>query len=111
MISSARIQALHEMFIHVTPKEWTYFALGVTAGVLIWIFVYRAFVKKTIQVLYAALRKEVLGILAQAALGGGIILANGLLFNLGEVHRNFLLAAFALSGIMFGLWVAVPEER
>ncbi len=110
MIPSFRIQALHDMFSGVTLGEWIVFAIGAGIGILIWVSIYRAFLRRFIRTLYRLTKKEVLGILAQAVLGAAIVFPNVLLFNLGEIHRNFLIAAFALTGMLFGLWVLLPEE-
>ena len=110
MISSTRIEALHEMFSNVTSGEWAFFISGAVAGTLVWVFLYRAFIKRFIRSACLMLEHEVWGILVQAVLGAAIATPNVLLFNLGEVHRNFLLAAFALTGMLFGLWVIIPEE-
>ena len=110
MITSVRIQELHDMFTNVTPGEWMGFGWGALAGTVIWVLVYRTVLVRFIRMLCAALKKEVLGVLAQAVLGAAIVVPNVLLFNLGELHRNFLVAAFALTGILFGLWVLLPEE-
>jgi hypothetical protein len=110
MITSTRIQHLHELFSGITPGEWAWFICGILAGVMIWILFYQQVLKQLINKLEVFLKKEVLLILIQSAMGVAIVFPNLLLFNYGELNRNFILAAFALTGILFGLWVFMPAE-
>ncbi len=110
MIPSTKLQYLHELFSNVTPGEWTLFVCGSLAGAMIWHLFYRKVLRQFISWLQVFLKKEVLGVLAQSAIGIAILLPNLFLFNYGELTRNFPLAAFALTGILFGLWVFMPAD-
>ncbi len=110
MISSTRIQELSQLFTNVSPGEWILFAWGIAAGILVWVLVYQKVLIRLIHLFSGVLGKDIWMILAQSALGVAIVLSNALLFNLGEVTRDFLLAAFGLSGILFGLWVFIPAD-
>jgi predicted Abi (CAAX) family protease len=110
MIPSGNLQHLHELFSGVTPGEWALFIFGILSGTMIWILFYQQVLKELILKLQIFLKKEVLSILLQSAMGAAIVFPNLLLFNYGELNRNFILAAFALTGILFGLWVFIPAE-
>lgn len=111
MIPSFRIQALHEMFSNVSAAEWALFFCGALAGTLVWVLVYKRLLHRFIFFLKNIFRNEVFHMLIQAGIGVVIIAPNVILVNLGEVFRNFIVAAFGISGILFGLWVFIPEEQ
>ncbi|WDP92726.1 MAG: hypothetical protein HUN04_24590 [Desulfobacter sp.] len=111
MIPSTSLGRLHELFSNVAHDEWALFACGILAGMTLWIIFYRRFVKQFFHRLEKRIKKEVLNILAQSAVGAVIIFFNVLLVNHGELNRNFLLAAVGLTGFLFGLWVFIPAEK
>ena len=110
MIPSSKIQHLHELFSGVTPGEWALFICGILAGTMIWKLFYQQVLKQLFIKLQIFLKKELVVILIQSAVGVAIIFPNLLLFNYGELSRNFVLTAFALTGILFGLWVFMPAD-
>lgn len=110
MIPSSNLQHLHDLFSGVTPGEWSLFVCGILSGTMIWKLFYQQGLKPLMRKLQIFLKKEVLAILIQSAMGAAIVFPNLLLFNYGELSRNFILAAFALTGILFGLWVFIPAE-
>lgn len=110
MIPSSRIQAFHQMFVHVSGMEWAWFALGACAGIAVWFWVYQNLLRRLLGRVCHVVRKASLGIIAQALIGAAIMVPNILLVNFGEAHRSFPAAAFGLTGIFFGLWVLIPSE-
>ncbi len=110
MIPSSKIQHLHELFSGVTPGEWALFICGILAGTMVWKLFYQQVLKQLMLKLQIFLKKEVAIILIQSAMGAAIVFPNLLLFNYGELSRNFIFVAFALTGILFGLWVFIPAE-
>jgi len=95
----------------VSIYEWALFSCGILAGITIWIGFYKKIAKQFFQHLEKIIESEVLKILVQAAAGVLIIFPNILLFNYGEINRNFMLLALGLTGILFGLWVFIPAEK
>jgi len=66
-------QHLHELFSGVTPGEWTLFICGILSGAMIWILFYQQGLKELILKLQIFLKKEVLSILIQSAMGAAIV--------------------------------------
>ena len=111
MIPSTHIQRLNDMFTGVTNGEWTWFACGAVAGIALWVGFYRHIISQLFHKLKTVTQKEIVTILFQSVTGAVIIYPNVLLVNYGEIHRNFMIAALGLTGILFGLWVFIPGEK